>query len=58
MVTLHVPETPATFHMIGEEHPYIFNVGGQEHRVDDLPAESNTGMFGGTLTGGDRSGCR
>ncbi len=30
-----------------EQHPYIFNVGGQEYRVDYLPAESNTGMFGG-----------
>jgi hypothetical protein len=30
-----------------EEHPYIFHVNGQEHRVDYLPAESNTGMFGG-----------
>ena len=30
-----------------EQHPYIFNVGGQEHRVEYLPAESNTGMFGG-----------
>jgi hypothetical protein len=29
------------------EHPYILNVGGQEYRVDYLPAESNTGMFGG-----------
>ena len=28
-------------------HPYVFNVHGQEHRVDYLPAESNTGMFGG-----------
>jgi hypothetical protein len=28
-------------------HPYIFNVHGQEYRVDYLPAESNTGMFGG-----------
>ncbi|HQR44249.1 MAG TPA: glucosidase, partial [Gemmatales bacterium] len=28
------------------EHPYIFNVGGQEYRVDYLAAESNTGMFG------------
>jgi hypothetical protein len=28
-------------------HPYIFNVQGQEYRVDYLPAESNTGMFGG-----------
>ena len=30
-----------------ERHPYVFNVQGQEHRVDYLPAESNTGMFGG-----------
>jgi hypothetical protein len=30
-----------------EQHPYIVHVGGQEHRVDYLPAESNTGMFGG-----------
>ena len=30
-----------------ERHPYIFHAGGQEHRVDYLPAESNTGMFGG-----------
>jgi hypothetical protein len=30
-----------------EQHPYILNVGGQEYRVDYLPAESNTGMFGG-----------
>jgi hypothetical protein len=30
-----------------QEHPYIFRVQGQEYRVDYLPAESNTGMFGG-----------
>jgi hypothetical protein len=30
-----------------ERHPYIFRVNDQEHRVDYLPAESNTGMFGG-----------
>jgi len=30
-----------------EQHPYIVQVGGQEYRVDYLPAESNTGMFGG-----------
>jgi hypothetical protein len=30
-----------------EKHPYIFHVHGQEYRVDYLPAESNTGMFGG-----------
>jgi len=29
------------------EHPYIFHVNGAEYRVDYLPAESNTGMFGG-----------
>ena len=30
-----------------EQHPFVLNVGGQEYRVDYLPAESNTGMFGG-----------
>ena len=30
-----------------ERHPYVFHVDGREHRVDYLPAESNTGMFGG-----------
>jgi hypothetical protein len=30
-----------------EQHPYAFQVQGQEYRVDYLPAESNTGMFGG-----------
>jgi hypothetical protein len=29
------------------EHPYTFWVHGQEYRVDYLPAESNSGMFGG-----------
>ncbi len=29
------------------QHPYVFRVHGQEYRVDYLPAESNTGMFGG-----------
>ena len=28
-------------------NPFVFNVEGQEYRVDYLPAESNTGMFGG-----------
>ncbi len=28
-------------------HPYVFHAGGQEYRVDYLPGESNTGMFGG-----------
>ncbi len=30
-----------------EKHPYVLRVQGQEYRVDYLPAESNTGMFGG-----------
>jgi len=29
------------------EHPYTFRAGGQEYRVSYLPAESDTGMFGG-----------
>jgi hypothetical protein len=28
-------------------HPYVFSVHGQEYRVNYLPAESDTGMFGG-----------
>jgi len=30
-----------------EQNPFIFHVNGEEYRVDYLPAESNTGMFGG-----------
>jgi hypothetical protein len=30
-----------------QQHPYVFHVQGQEYRVDYLPAESNTAMFGG-----------
>jgi Glycosyl hydrolase family 63 C-terminal domain len=29
------------------DHAYVFNAGGQEFRVGYLPAESDTGMFGG-----------
>lgn len=29
------------------EHPYVFHAGNDEYRVGYLPAESNTGMFGG-----------
>jgi hypothetical protein len=29
------------------DHPFVFNVGGHEYKVQYLPAESNTGMFGG-----------
>lgn len=28
-------------------HPFLSNVSGQEYRVDYLPAESNSGLFGG-----------
>jgi hypothetical protein len=30
-----------------EKNPYVIYAGGQEYRVEYLPAESNTGMFGG-----------
>jgi hypothetical protein len=29
------------------ENPYVFTAGGQEYRVSYLPAESDSGMFGG-----------
>ncbi len=29
------------------EHPYVFSVNGNEYRVNYLPAESDSGMFGG-----------
>ncbi len=29
------------------DHPYVINAGGEEYRVSYLPAESDTGMFGG-----------
>jgi len=29
------------------DHPYVISAGGQEYRVAYLPAESDTGMFGG-----------
>lgn len=29
------------------DHPFIFHLGHQEYKVQYLPAESNTGMFGG-----------
>jgi hypothetical protein len=29
------------------DHPYVFSVHGEEYRVGYLPAESDTGMFGG-----------
>jgi len=30
-----------------KQHPFILHVQGQEHRVDYLPGESDSGMFGG-----------
>ncbi len=30
-----------------EDHPYIFHAGNQEHRVDYVPGEGNTRLFGG-----------
>ncbi|RNC68249.1 MAG: glucosidase [Desulfuromonadales bacterium] len=30
-----------------KDHPFVFNLGGREFRVDYLPGDSNTGMFGG-----------
>jgi hypothetical protein len=29
------------------EHPYVFTINGQDYRVNYLPAESDSGMFGG-----------
>jgi hypothetical protein len=29
------------------EHPFVFHVNGNEHRVDYVPGESTTGLFGG-----------
>jgi hypothetical protein len=29
------------------DHPFVFHAGGQDNTVSYLPAESNTGMFGG-----------
>ena len=30
-----------------DQHPYVVHVGSQEYKVNYLPAESDTGMFGG-----------
>ena len=32
---------------IHREHPFVFQVGGQEFRVSYLPGDSDSGMFGG-----------
>jgi hypothetical protein len=41
---LHGIRALSKFHA---QHPFIFYVHGEEYRVDYLPAESDTGMFGG-----------
>ena len=30
------------------EHPYVFKAGGKEYRVNYIPVESDSGMFGAT----------
>jgi hypothetical protein len=30
-----------------KQNPYVFQAGGKDHRVDYLPAESDSGIFGG-----------
>src|SRR5207245_7962269 len=32
---------------VHEREPYVFRVNGEEFRVDYVPGESNTGLFGG-----------
>lgn len=32
---------------IHRDHPYVFHADGREYRVDYVPAESNTSLFGG-----------
>src|SRR5262249_39426727 len=32
---------------VHQQHPYVLSVDGKEYRVDYLPAESNSGLFGG-----------
>ncbi len=32
---------------VHRDHPYVFRVGGDEHRVDYTPGEGNTYLFGG-----------
>ena len=42
-----------------EKNPYVFRVGHQDHSVGYLPAESDSGMFGGNSNWRRaRSGCR
>ena len=32
---------------IHEQHPYVFDINGEEYRVDYTPGETKTGLFGG-----------
>ena len=42
-----------------KDHPYVLYADGREYRVDYLPAESDSGLFGGNFQlGAGRSGCR
>jgi hypothetical protein len=43
---------------IHQDHPYVFNADGREHRVDYIPGESNTCLSAATRTGAGRSGSR
>ena len=43
-LSLHGIRSLSKYH---QQHPYVFKVAGQEFRVDYLPGESNSGMFGG-----------
>ena len=38
---------PRRSRAITREHPYVFRVDGERHRVDYEPAESTSGLFGG-----------
>src|SRR5262249_543242 len=40
----HGIRSVSRFHL---DHPYVIHAGGREYRVDYLPAESNTRIFGG-----------
>ena len=40
------------------DHPYIFDIAGQQFRVDYEPAESTPACSAGTRTGEGRSGFR
>ena len=42
-----VPMVSVLFPKFHEKNPYVMYADGQEYSVDYLPAESNTGMFGG-----------